>query len=182
MARNELLAVRVGKEDSEATPIRPLVAVRVCTGAPQRRHAICLNRRMTALPVGVSSRELPLNGLVEVAGKHDNAEHRAKVADERHQRDAHGSASGAFIIDMNVGDREIRTRRVGSSAKLVSDHHAVNRPCGVRVPPRNLKRCAREVPCKSVLVQEHGAVVLGGDVSSPRGNCRSRSMPPLGCN
>ena len=41
-----------------------------------------------ALSVGVSSRELPFNGLVEVAGKHDCAQLRAKVADEEKQRDA----------------------------------------------------------------------------------------------
>ena len=58
------------------------------------------------LSVRVSSWELPFNVLVEVVGTHDRTELRAQVADKQQQRDAHGSPSGAFIIDVNVGDRE----------------------------------------------------------------------------
>ena len=96
--------------ESTTKPIRPLVAVRLHTGAPQWRHAVCqprdadmiADRFNRALSVGVSSRELPFNGLVEVAGEHDCAQLRANVADEQQQRDAHGSPFGAFIFDLQV--------------------------------------------------------------------------------
>ena len=93
------LALRVG-EHNKSTTVRPLVAVRLCTEAPKWRHAECrprdagviegrFNRRETAVSVGVSSRELLFNGLVEVAGKHDCC--AEKVADEQQQRDSHRS-------------------------------------------------------------------------------------------
>ena len=65
VARDQPLALQVGEHNKAAT-VRPLVAVRLCIGAPQRRHAECrprdadvieghVNRRETALSIGVSS-------------------------------------------------------------------------------------------------------------------------------
>ena len=138
------------------------------------------NRRETALSVGVSSWEqLPFNGQVEVAGKHDRAELRAKVADEQQHRGAHRSPSGAFIIDMNVGDRGIRASHVGSPAELPRDHHSFTSPCGVLMHTRNLQRCAREDPRKGVLVEEHGAIVLVGYVQVLREETAGHEACPV---
>ena len=77
------------------------------------------------------------------------------------QRDAHGSPFGTFIIGMNVGDREIRARWVGSSAELARDHQTFTGPYVVLEEPA--AACTRR-PAQSVLVEEHGAMVLVGDV------------------
>ena len=88
VARDQPLALRDGEHNKAAT-VRTLVAVRLCTGAPQGRHAECrprgadvieghVNRRETALSIGVSSWEPTLDGLVEVAGKHD-FQHKSRI-------------------------------------------------------------------------------------------------------
>ena len=76
------------------------------------------------------------------------------------QRDAHGSPIGIFIIGMNVGDREIRARWVGSSAELARDHHTFTGPYVVLKEPA---AASTRRPAQSVLVEEHGAMVLVGD-------------------
>ena len=63
---------------------------------------------------------------------------------------------------MNIYDYEIGARRVGRSAELAGNHHALDRPRRIPERAKDLDRRAREVARQSVLVQEYGAVVLGG--------------------
>ena len=53
---------------------------------------------------------------------------------------------GAFIIDMNVGDREIRTRRVGRFAELAVTTIPSTAQWGGSVRAQNLQQYARGVP------------------------------------
>ena len=62
--------------------------------------------------------QLPFNGLVEVAGTHDCTELRAQVADQEMQGSTDGPPLGALVVDVDVGDREIRARRVGALRNL----------------------------------------------------------------
>ena len=70
--------------------------------------------------------ELTFSTLVEVAGEHHSAEFEAQVPYELQQRDAHGLPSGEFVVDVNVGDREVGARLFGSSAELASNNHALD--------------------------------------------------------
>ena len=64
-----------------------------CCREVLHRGPTVATRRMSATEC-----RLPVNGLVEVTGKHDCVELRAEVADEQQQRDAHGSRFGAFML------------------------------------------------------------------------------------
>ena len=69
----------------------------------------------------------------------DSTKLQAQIADEQQQRNADGPPLGALVVNVDVGDREVGARRVG---------------CPVHVKSR----------AKSILVEENGTVVLGGDV------------------
>ena len=71
---------------------------------------------------------------------------------------------GALVVDVDVGDREVGARRVGSPEKLASDHHALDGPRRVPERARDLNRRARVLELKSVVVEENSAMVLGDHV------------------
>ena len=79
-------------------------------------------------PFGSLAWGLPFDGLVDVAGKHDCTELRAQVADPDQQGNADGNLLGAPVVNVDVGDREKRARRVGSPAELAGDNRAFDRP------------------------------------------------------
>ena len=65
---------------------------------------------------------------------------------------------------MNVGDREVGARFVGSSAELASNNHALDGPCSIPELARDEERNTRAVGFEGVLVEEDGAAVLGNHV------------------
>ena len=65
---------------------------------------------------------------MKITRQDDSAEFRTKVANEKQKRDADGPPLGALLVNVDVGHREIRARRVGRPAKRASDHHAFNGP------------------------------------------------------
>ena len=119
---------------------------------------------------------LTLCSFVEVACEDDRAKHHAEVADEQQQRDADRPPLGALVV-VNISDREIGARLVGRSAELAGDHCALHGPR--RVP--DLDRSAREVARESILVEEHGAMVLSDHVEVLRQGTVSDEARPLLC-
>ena len=71
---------------------------------------------------------------------------------------------GALVVDVDVSDREVGARRVGSPAELASDHHALDGPRRVPERARDLDRRARVLALESVVVEENSAMVLGDHV------------------
>ena len=142
--------------------------------SPQRRHArrrpwnvgvaqCCFRSGDAALTVGATCWKFSFCSLVEVTGEHDRAELRAQIADEQNQRNEDGPPLGTLIVDVDVGDCEVGAQRVGPCETCRSP------PCPqlpTRKPERvrDLDRRACKVARKSILVEENGAMVLGGEV------------------
>ena len=112
----------------------------------------------------VSRWRVTFNGLVEITSKDDGAELHAQVADEQLECTAHRPPLGTLVVHVDISNCEIGARLGGRPAELATDHHANHGPRGVPERARDLDRCAREVALKSVLVEEHSAVVLGDHV------------------
>ena len=120
-------------------------------------------------PFAAASRSAPL---LKVASKDDSARLHAQVADEQ-KRDANRPPLSALVVDVNIRDREVGARRVGRTAELAGNHHALNGPRRAPERARDLNRRAREVARESIRVEEHDAMVLGDHVGrSPPGNCQ----------
>ena len=101
-------------------------------------------------PYAVVSRSAPF---VEITSKDDSAKLDAQVADEQEKRDANRSPLGALVVDVNIRDGEIGARRVGRSAELAGNHHALDGPRRVTERARDLDRRARDVALESILVE-----------------------------
>ena len=190
MARNQPLTLRVGEHD-KATTVGPTVAVRHCTGAAQWRHAVCrpwdagviegrFNRRGTALSIEVSSGSSRSTALSKspVSTTALSSEQRSRMSSNNAMHT--DRLFGAFIIDINVSDREIRARRVGSSAELASDTMpSTAREAYVRV--HGICNAVREKSRAKVFLLRSTAqwCWLAMWKFSSR-NCRSRSLPSPG--
>ena len=121
---------------------------------------------------------VPAQHLIEVAGEDDSEELRAQIADEQQQRDANRPPLGALVVDVDVGDREVGARRVRRPAELASNNHALDSPR--RVPGRadDVDGRTREVARESIVVEEHGAMVLGDHVEVLRQGTVSDKAEP----
>ena len=110
---------------------------------------------------GIARGGFTFDSLVEVAGKHNRTELETQVVDDAQERNAHRPPLGALVVDLDVGNRVIEARRVGGSAELAGNHHALDSP--FRIPQRtgDVDRRAREVARESILVEEYDATVLG---------------------
>ena len=86
------------------------------------------------------------------------------IAEEQQQRNADGPSLGALVVDVNIGDRETRARRVRHSAELASNNHSLDGPRRAPERARDLARRVRVSARKSILVAENNAMVLGDHV------------------
>ena len=77
------------------------------------------------------------------------------------QGNTDGPPLGAFVDDVNIGDREVRARPVGSSAEVASDNHALDSARRFFLLAVDEKRHTRVAGPEVVLVEEHSVVVLG---------------------
>ena len=102
--------------------------------------------------------------LVEVAGKYNRTELHAEVADEQQERDANRPPLDTLVVDVNICDCEIGARWVGRSAELAGNHHSLDGPRRIPERERDLDRRTRGVARESILVEQHGAMVLGDHV------------------
>ena len=102
--------------------------------------------------------------LVEVAGKYNRTELHAEVADEQQERDANRPPLDTLVVDVNICDCEIGARWVGRSAEYAGNHHSLDGPRRIPERERDLDRRTREVARESILVEQHGAMVLGDHV------------------
>ena len=88
----------------------------------------------------------------------------------------------AHSLLMNIRDREAGARRVGRTAELAGNHHALNGPRRAPEGARDLDRRAREVARESIRV-EHDAMVLGDHVDVLRqGTVSDENRPFLYAN
>ena len=82
------------------------------------------------------------------------------IAEEQQQGNADGPPLGALVVDVYIGDRETKARRVRQSAELASNIHALDGPRRAPERARDLDRRARVIARKSILVAENNAMVL----------------------
>ena len=69
------------------------------------------------------------------------------------------------VVDVDVGDREVGARRIRRPPELASNNHALDSPR--RAPGRaadDVDGRTREVARESIVVEKHGAMVLGDHV------------------
>ena len=111
-------------------------------------------RRWSEGPLGAASLSVPLS---KITGQDDSA---AQIAEEQQQRNADEPPLGALVVDVNIGDRETRARRVRHSAELARNNHALDGPLRAPERARDLDRRARVSALKSILVEENNAMVL----------------------
>ena len=174
VAHNQPLVLRFGQKNKPAA-LGPRAAMRLTAGAAQWRNTRrrprgvgvaerCIKCRDVALVRMSVRRGFAFGTFVKITGHDDSTKLHAQVADEQQEGNAHGPPLGTLAVDVDVGDREVGARRVGSSAKLATNYHSFNGPCRILVRARDLDRSAREVARKSIDVEERGAMVLGGDV------------------
>ena len=150
-----------------------------CRPGDARGAEGCFERRDATLTVGATREKFALGTVVEVTGEHHRAEFETQVADEEQQRNAHRQPRGALVVDVKVGDREVRARLVGSSAKLAGNNHALDSTGSIPELARDEERHPRVVELE-VLVEETCAVVLGDHVENCRaGTCRYKSWSLL---
>ena len=124
----------------------------------------CFERRDATLTVGATREKFGLGTLFKVTGEHHRAESETQVADEEQQRNAHRQPRGALVVDVKVGDREVRARLVGSSAELAGDNHVLDSTGSIPELARDEERRTRVVALEGVLVEETCAVLLGDHV------------------
>ena len=105
-----------------------------------------------------------LCSFVEVASEDDRAKLHAQVADEQQERNANRPPLGALVVGVYICDREIGARRVGRSAEVAGNHHSLDGPRKVPERAPGLNWRTRDVARESILVEEHGAMVLGDHV------------------
>ena len=121
----------------------------------------CLERGNATLTLGATRGELALGTLIKVTSEHHCAELETQVTDQEEQGNTDGPPLGALVVVVNVGDREVGARLVGSSAEPASNNHALEGPCSIPELARDEERNTRAVGFEGVLVEEDGAAVLG---------------------
>ena len=132
-----------------------------CRPGDARGAEGCFETRDATLTVGATREKFGLGTLFKVTGEHHHAESETQVADEEQQRNAHRQLRGALVVDVNVGDREVRARLVGSSAELAGDNHVLDSTGSIPELARDEERHPRVVGLEGVLVEETCAVLLG---------------------
>ena len=112
----------------------------------------------------IASWRVAFKCLVEIVGGDDSAELHAQVADEQQECDARRPPLGATRSYCGCWRPWSRSTTGRAPCEIAGGHHALNGPRGIPERAKDPDRRAREVARKSILVEESGATVLGGDV------------------
>ena len=96
-------------------------------------------------------RSFALGSFVEITNQLDSTKLQAQIADEQQQRNADGPPLGAFVVNVDFGDREVGARRVGRPAQPASNHHVLKGLRGIPARAWDVDRRAREVARKKFL-------------------------------
>ena len=112
MPHDRPLVLWLGQHGKTAT-LRPLVAVGLVAGTPQRWDSQsgpgdasgvegCFEQRNTTLTVGATRAKSTLRALVEVASEHHRTNLQTPVEDQEEQGKTDGSPLGGLVVDVNV--------------------------------------------------------------------------------